>query len=1014
MRKRTFVFGILLIGIAAVCQAQVLQVFSADGTTTKFEALDLDSLEHNGQEGVTKLFFRSGEVKTYFSEETDSLVLYDESSSILSKLRSKGNYKNFLRLVQEDVFWTDQLSGATDLTVFAANDESWQRFFEENANRPSPDPWCTAISYEALTADQKRALLLSAVNNVNAGENNIIRTMSYAAGLEALEHLSGSEVPVTYSPIEKWYWERFHESNGGNGIWLAVDSSFRYTSFFTPEKMKKFGISEQDYAILFPKAANKIANGIDIVQQETASNGVIQSVVAPLKPLQSMADVIRTNGNTNIFSHILDRYSAPFYSPVLTDAYKALHPEFTDSIFTKRYFSQNNYSVKAGFVDFDWGIYLFEPGPKGTYQTYNPYKDDGSIYDRIPALKFDPGWAGYYDEVAPENDMAAMFVPSDETLWQFFTEGAGQSFIEYYYAQKGTENEIPYTKPTTQEELFQQIDCIPVGALETLVDYSMQCSFVSSVPSKWSKLTDYVMEPLFDDVNKAKSQLNTCLLANNGIVYVMDGVYLPADYRSVTAPAFISQTNKIIKSAIYSGANSSQTDYMKMHYYAYLKAPQQDITFFLPTDSAMAYYYDPASMKSRTPRAIEFYFAGGTLPIKLRSRYYYCPYNKGTNELGTIGNTIPGMNQFADTEVGNRMKDILYSHTIVNDGMQDIHSRNEYYRTFGGDVVKVLRDASGKIIGAKGTFQIENERQGIDTDTPGVTECIVQNSYESLSNGQTYTLNAPLVPTYRSLYSIMTNDADMHRMEEDGFGGETPYSEFYKLCTADGYQTEIIGCGLVDENLSWMQKEVALKKYMTFISDNGLDYNLAYLRANTPYTAYIPTNEAVRAAIAQGLPTWEEISEDFRSHCKPEIDEETGEPMLDPDGEVVYSNLLESSEDSIRIAGKINTLVNVIKAHFHYGMAIADQEPFQKEYKSLLIDNQSLASPKVKVNCTGNGNMTVTDWKGHTFDITDNKNVFVRDISCNQTPVARQMKGVVMNSYRPGVVHQINGVLGFK
>ena len=79
---------------------------------------------------------------------------------------------------------------------------------------------------------------------------------------------------------------------------------------------------------------------------------------------------------------------------------------------------------------------------------------------------------------------------------------------------------------------------------------------------------------------------------------------------------------------------------------------------------------------------------------------------------------------------------------------------------------------------------------------------------------------------------------------------------------------------------------------------------------------------------------------------------------------------------------------------------------------SLWIDRETMVSPKVTVNCTGNGNMSVTDWKGHTFDITDNKNVFVRDYACSSIPRG-SMTGITINAYRPGVVHQINGVLGF-
>ena len=256
-----------------------------------------------------------------------------------------------------------------------------------------------------------------------------------------------------------------------------------------------------------------------------------------------------------------------------------------------------------------------------------------------------------------------------------------------------------------------------------------------------------------------------------------------------------------------------------------------------------------------------------------------------------------------------------------------------------------MRDASGRIIGAKGTFQLENERNGIINETPGATGCKVTDSYESLSNGQTYTLDAPLVPTYRSLWSMMTNDADRHRSEEDGFGGETPYSEFYGLCSADAYYDIIIGCGLVDGNLSARERQSALKKYITFISDKGLDYNLSYLTGNTPYTAYIPTNDAVRRAITQGLPTWEDIYEDYHSHCKPAINEETGEPYYDDEGNPEYTDQLSTYADSIRIAEKIMILTDVVKAHFHYGMAIADQEPFQKEYKSLWVDKETLTSP---------------------------------------------------------------------
>ena len=878
MTKRIIFFGFLLLWMAVESQAQNLQFFRKDGGSVKYDATGVDSLYLNKSEGTITLYFSDGSRENIPAEETDSVVIYDETRSILSTLRQKGNYSTFLRLVQEDAYWTDQMNGATDLTVFAADDDSWQRFFAENANRLSPDPWHTATSYEALTAEQKNALLAAAI----VAPQKIADTAGIGGSDDKLRVQSATKLAEVWTPI------------------------------LTPAYCDKYGITETDRTIISGTSSSApwMAGNSFVEADIACGNGWLEQMAAPLKPLGTMADVIHENGNTDIFAYIMD---------------------------------------------------LVVKDPDLSYP-----------------IKFDPAWAGYHDELLPEQDMAAMFVPSDKTMWSYFTEGAGQALLT--------------AKPTSKEELIQQIDGISPSVLSALIRNGFMRSFAYTVPSKWSLLRDEAMQPLFDDVNKAKAKLDTCLLANNGMVYVMDQSFMSADYKSVTAPAYISSSCMIMKSAIYSGA-IGVPDFMNLNYDAYLKVPQQDITFFLPPDSALAYYYDPISMKGRTPRVIVFQFTSGSFPVKVKVYNYFSPYRTG-GEIGTIGGPLPGsLGTCSNEEVINRLKDILYSHTIVNDGTQDIHSRNEYYRTFGGDVVKVVRDASGKIVGAKGTFQLENERQGINTGTRGVTECVVTNSYESLTNGQTYALDAPLVPTYRSLWSIMTNDADRHFANEDGFGGETPYSEFYKLCAADSYQNLIVGCGLVDGNLTSSQMKTALKKYVTFINDKGLDFNLSYLLGNTPFTAYIPTNEAVQRAIAQGLPTWEEISEDFNSHSS--------------DG------MLTSFEDSLRIAEKIMILTDVVKAHFHYGLAIADQEPFRKEYKSLWIDRETMVSPKVTVNCTGNGNMSVTDWKGHTFDITDNKNVFVRDYTCSSSPIGSSMRGITINAYRPGVVHQINGVLGF-
>ena len=997
----------------------------------------------------------------------DEFILDDEkpswlNSSIYESLEQKGNFRTYLKLLADkDVNpeglrpLTDVLSRTGSKTVFVANDSAWDAFFEANAYLPEANPWHYATSYENLSQAQKKLLIhTSMLNNAIVMENlassqssgtsspvrgEYMRRYTDIEATDSITYVSSSDLPFSYSITDKDYWERFREENGGNGINIAIESTVPMMLHFTSEHMSRNTVKDSDFELFMGRARNTsdvhIYDAILKDKDGVCENGYVNVTEKPLCPLTNMAEVIRTNGRTNIFSHILDRFSAPFYCNRITEAYKVLHPDFTDSIFTKRYFSNNNFSVKGGYVRAgqDGAIPKFEPGPKGTYQPYNPYKD-GSSGDHVPGLKYDPGWNGYYDEVDVRKDMAAIFVPSDAQMWHYF-QNAGEDLIRTYYAHEGTKDEIPYARATTVDELYRQIDCIPVGTIDALINNFMQRSFVGSVPSKWSKLTDDAMEPLFENVDEAIAQLDTCLVASNGVIYVMDRTCVPADYRSVTAPAYISETNKIMKDAIYES-------YMNLNYYAYLKAMQSKFTFLLPSDSALAFYYDPASMKSRTPRVIEFNYRAKN-PPRLKFYNYYCPYNKDKGPIGTISSQpIPGTNNFTDNEVVNRLKDILECHTIVHDGTNPMTREDqkyygidtstpldEYYLSKNGNAVKVVRDDNDSVVAVKGGFQLENERyfaqNGLDPEGAerGVLTCKLTKT-RNVDNGHTYVLNAPLVPTYRSVYSIFTNDYDLYKEA----AGETPYSQFYDLCTADGYETEIIGCGLVDGKLGKTQRESALKKFKIFISDNGLDYNVQFFN-NYRYTIFVPSNDAVLAAIDAGLPTWEEIREDFRSHCKPEMEEnEDGTAWVvkrDVDGEIVYTDSLETYEDSVRIAAKITYLTNFVRYHFADNSIFADKtELAPNEMVTSSYDKELELFCKLHVDRVSNGqgetDLRVCDdvtWKkngnsmGNPFVTVGERNVLARDLSCSSSPVGVQMKGIVINSSSAAVIHSIDGYL---
>ena len=990
------------------------------------------------------------------------------NTSIYESLEKSGNFTMYLRLLADkDVNpanarpLTEELSKTGSKTVFVADDAAWKAFFKRNESLPESNPWHYATSYENLSVAQKKLLIhTSMLNNAIVMENlasseasgdnpptrgEYMRRFTDVAATDTITFLKSADLPVDYNPVDKDYWQRFREENGGKGIYLVTDSSLTMMLHFTQEHMSRNNINS-DFD--FPKfmGRERITSDVHIYDAHLDStdivcqNGYVNMTEKPLCPLASMAEVIRTNGRTNIFSHMLDRYSAPFYNHRITTDYKVLHPEFTDSIFTKRYFSDMSAGGRA---------LKSEPGDKGgTYKAYYPFKYTS---DAMPkelkdyagagevSLKYDPAWNEYYEDAShPENrekDMAAMFVPSDSTLWNYFVNAGGKQLIKTYYQREGTDYEIPYATPATYEELYKQIDCIPLPTLQKLINIIMLRSFVGSVPSKMTKQKDDALEQLFypEDIDK----IDTCLMASNGAVYIMNQVYGPADFTSVTAPAFISTTNKIMNWAIYDQTN------MGLNYYAYLKAMQSRFTFFMPSDAGLEWYYDPTSLKSKTPRIVIMSYKSvspGKVAVGAKCWKYIDPYGTNKPEAGQSigdkgGQLMSSAGYIDDEDITNRLKDILESHTIVHDGTNPIDGEDEYFLSKNGNAIKVVRDENNNIIAAKGGFQLENERQGYTSLNPGVTSCKVTAPFPNLKNGGTYVMDSPLVPTYRSVWSIMTDDMmeDDPKYNPKGYTDAAweanPYSAFYDLCGANSHDDEIIGCGLVNAKMSASEQKAAKKKFYVFFKDGGLDWNIQFFN-NFRYTIFIPTNDAIKEAIANGLPTWEDIEEDYHSHCKHKVNDETGEWERDPEtGEYEYTNELETYEDSIRIQTKITYLTNFIRYHFADNSVFADKSELSDENGEMVTssyDHETGLFCKIHVDRVKQGDETVLrvcddvtykkDPKNKIPTVKELNNILARDISCSKkstvtAPKNINMQGIVLDASSAAVIHQIDGVL---
>lgn len=479
------------------------------------------------------------------------------------------------------------------------------------------------------------------------------------------------------------------------------------------------------------------------------------------------------------------------------------------------------------------------------------------------------------------------------------------------------------------------------------------------------------------------------------------------------------ESMNIIRWMVNSDRDLGSNAFLNLYHYAVTEMPEADLTLFLPSDNAFKYTYDPISFSSRIPRVMRMLYTGkGTFPfvngstktLKEGDVTWYVLSNYDVN-AGVIGRnqTLLSVTQ---NEIVNRMRSILLNHCIFNlDYWYTVESSsNEYFKTVGGAPVKVVRK-NGRIVKVLGGFQLENEREFQDAASvsQGVMGCNITEEH-AMGNGHSYTLDSPIIPASRSVWSLLANVprgfSGSQQSEAEGAAENNPYQKFYELCDHPGIDIDevIRKSGLVDEtqydlsNASQIKKlNAAVARYSTFVEDNGVDYNLSFLK-NGDFTLFVPSNEAMDAAYIDGLPTWEDIIEDFENCNK------------DDDGNLI------GAQDSIRLQTKIMAIHTFIRSHFCFGTAFADQEWGGIEERCPIVFADGHKNI-IRADCPGNGKMRVSE-NGNTANVIDElngrpvKNIFVSEYRCNtRVRKANSLNGVTIDSQSYGTVHLIDGVL---
>ncbi len=689
-------------------------------------------------------------------------------NSIYERLEEDGNYTTMLRLI-DDLGQHEVLSHTGSKTLFVANDSAFKEWFTKN-------PW-GVNRYEQLSLSQKKLLLNnSMINNAYLielmsngrpqGEDNApeegrtMRRETATSIYDSVQILKPSQMPNTE------VWAKFKDR--GKSIPILKDATTAPMIHFLPVFMKINKMTTSDLDLLTNHQANDIneawVNGKKVVERDiTCKNGYIQKVDGVFESAPNMAEIIRQHPNMSRWSQLLDRFSAPYFNAAGTREYNRLY-NTQDSVYTLRYYS----NLSSG------GSNVSTP--------------EGKAVNAM--LRFDPGWNQYINNTTGNSlsyDAGAMFVPTNEA-------------IEKWWNNEGKD----------LKEEYGVIDSIPVTTMAKLINVNMLPVFTEAIPSKF----DRILNDAKEEMGVKITDVDSCFMGCNGVVYMTNRVFTPAEFASVAYPALSHpSTMNVIYWAISAASfASSSSQAAKLNYLPYLLSMQSRYSLILPSNNAMLQYLDFASYNTENisaPTVLEFYYdEKKSYDQKVQARRYNCTIDEDGNI--TLGEIVQ------DNVAIGVVVDCLYRLMDQLIIVGDIEDGHEYYKSKGGTLLRVTKAPDGRLALAGG-WQTDHNKKLLPIDN--------ENVYTK-TNGKSYVLNeqAPMA-TEKSVYMTLQERPE--------------FSEFLNLL----------------ENSDLLKAKSGARN--AGLSKLG-NMNMS-LFDNYNYTVYVPTNESIKKLIDDGLlPTWDD------------------------------------------------------------------------------------------------------------------------------------------------------------
>ena len=621
-------------------------------------------------------------------------------SSIYSWLEESGNFTNTVRLI-DDLGYREVLAKTGSKTLFAANDEAYERFYKNNA-------WGVK-SYDQLSLAQKKMLLYGSmidnsiqINSLSTIEGTPLREGQCMRRRTALDMYDTVTIMKPEQMPDNKYWKRHRES--GKEMVIMEDGTPVPMLLFLQAQMSNNRITNDDYNFLFNNTVSRqdgdaSVNGIKVIEQNVrCGNGFIHVTSDVVTPLPNMAELIARKPQCSTFYKLLERFCAPYPDPDRTNRkttmeYNRIFNKEVDTVYTKCFINDKRGEETTKTPDGGWIIREASEGVSAIH---------------LPCLRYNPEWNYYYSasnkntdegDVAEQRDMAVMMIPTNDAMTEYWN-GIGKPLSENYSSWDDVDDKV----------------------IVELLNLNMLTSFVSSVPSKFGGVLNDANDPMGLTTNDVDSVWMAC----NGAVYQTNKVFSPTSYVCVSFPALVDKSMRIINWAIE-----------QCKYYNYLKALGTTYSFFIPNNKALTEYIDPCSYGKAKLQMLSFRWdeAEGVSAVI----YEYDPV------LGT-------KDSIGETKDHNRLlaclRDILDTHIVIGNVWDGQHT---YYRTKNGTGIRVTNSTNEAAMTVEGSYQV-NEGQPIH-----IARVWDQRKEVTGGNGKSYVLDSePIMGTRKTVFDQLS------------------------------------------------------------------------------------------------------------------------------------------------------------------------------------------------------------------------------------------------------------------